>query len=246
MRRDFSSLRKKGLIILGSAALLAVVYFFLFSKFFKINEVIVTGPQNPSTPEIEDFIKGQALGHNLLFFSKNKLMAALNEKFSFKSLNLDKELPRTLKVALEEPEYAAIWEENGRYYLLEKGGKLSYQINLANFSQNNYPIIENDGSSKLMEEQAIVPEELNLILEAKTKLADQHLIEPDRFIIDDEPDMVKIAAKGGPQIFLDSRDIKGLDDQLAKLEIFLKNKTKDDLNKLQYIDLRFGDKIYFK
>jgi len=68
--------------------------------------------------------------------------------------------------------------------------------------------------------------------------------ELDRFIIADQYyNSVFAKIVDGPQIYFNvNNDVKA---QLDNLILVKNNKIKDNFNRLEYIDLRYGDKIYF-
>jgi hypothetical protein len=53
-----------------------------------------------------------------------------------------------------------------------------------------------------------------------------------------------MAVKGGPFIFFNIKD--DIDKQLAKLVLIRDKELMDNFNKKTYIDLRYGDKVYYK
>ena len=104
-------------------------------------------------------------------------------------------------------------------------------------NKNNDSLIRSDGKIKLSENYLAFIFNLN----GELKLYNFKL---DRFIIADQyynSVFAKIA--DGPQIYFNvNNDIKG---QLDNLMLVKNNKIKDNFNRLEYIDLRYGDKIYF-
>lgn len=104
-------------------------------------------------------------------------------------------------------------------------------------NKNNDSLIRSDGKIKLSENYLAFIFNLN----GELKLYNLKL---DRFIIADQYyNSVFAKIVDGPQIYFNvNNDIKG---QLDNLILVKNNKIKDNFNRLEYIDLRYGDKIYF-
>lgn len=70
-------------------------------------------------------------------------------------------------------------------------------------------------------------------------------IAPDVIVLEDLKDTkITIQTKEGFLVYMTSEDT--VQNQIENLKIVLKEKIGDDRTKLQYIDLRFGDKVYYK
>jgi hypothetical protein len=70
-------------------------------------------------------------------------------------------------------------------------------------------------------------------------------VAPDVFILEDLKDTkITIKTKIGFLIYMTTEDT--VQNQIDNLKIILKEKIGEDKTKLQYIDLRFGDKVYIK
>jgi len=48
----------------------------------------------------------------------------------------------------------------------------------------------------------------------------------------------------GPKIFFNTEE--GIDKQINKLLVIKNEKLKDDFNGKEYIDLRYGDRVYYR
>ena len=104
-------------------------------------------------------------------------------------------------------------------------------------NKNNDSLIRSDGKIKLDENY------LTFIFSLNRELRFYNF-QLDRFIIADQYyNSVFAKIIDGPQIYFNvNNDIK---TQLDNLILVKNNKIKDNFNRLEYIDLRYGDKIYF-
>lgn len=123
--------------------ILALVYFLLFSTYFKIKEIIVEGASN-KTEQIKEVAEGQIEGgkaifsqKNIIIFNKNKLLKNLSS-FNFATIRLKKNLwKRHLIIKISEREEAILYLENGEYYFLDKiGNVVKSQTSCAKIKKN--------------------------------------------------------------------------------------------------------------
>lgn len=119
-------------------------------------------------------------------------------------------------------------------------------INVGQAEKEKYFIIENKNKDSLIRSDGKIrlnEEYLNFIFSLNGELKLNGFI-LDRFIIADQYyNSVFAKIVDGPQIYFNvNNDIK---PQLENLILVKNNKIKDNFNRLEYIDLRYGDKIYF-
>lgn len=113
--------------------------------------------------------------------------------------------------------------------------------------KDKYIIIENKNNSSLIKNKDklnLNTDYLNFILNLNRELKAHQEFPVDRFIISDQYfKSVFVKLKDGPQIYFNVNTDTSL--QIENLILVKNNKIKDNFNSLEYIDLRYGDKIYF-
>lgn len=243
------------LILLGCLlALLFLFYAFFYSSYFTIKKINIKGQGRIDPDIIKNLAKSQVDNNFLIFlpqkniflFSANKLKETLNNKYSFDFLSIDKKLPNTLYINFEEKEYAFIWEENEKYFYTDEFGAIINEANPLEIKQKDYPLIKNESNDKIFEQQVSVRQEyLFAAQKISTIIRDKKLdLVIERFIIDMEFNTLKLKLLSGPEIYfkIDS-DIESQVDKLIILKI---EKLSNDFNSRTYIDVRYGDSIYYR
>lgn len=232
---------------------IAILYFLFFSNFLTIKYVEITGLDQMPRAGIEESVWQQAankrfiLGSqkNILLFSKAGLNDALNNKYGFKNLIIKKQLPSTIKIILEELKYSAVWQDNGKYSYIDDQGDLILEVNLANIDRTKYPVIDNGGGYEINGDKVgdgrLISSAIYLFNDFTQK---RKIFEIDRFIAGPEQNTLKIQTKDGPIIIFSSNS--DLEKQITKLIVLMNEKLRDGFKKLSYIDLRYGDKVYYK
>jgi hypothetical protein len=238
-------------VILAITFLLILIWLIFFSNSFKINTIEVTGTNINTAKEIEalarDLTKNKLIGkNNLIFFSKKDLMEVLNEKYYLENLKINKKFPHSLIINIQEEQPKAIWREEDNYYFIDNHGEIINQIDSLNINRNIYPVIENLSANKINDRQTNIDNltldfTLNLFNEYKNK---KHDFDIEKFIIDNDINTVKMAVLGGPKIYFNSKE--AINDQVARLDLIIKEKLKDSFMTKEYINLKYGNNVYIK
>jgi len=243
--------QKKYLYGLAAVAIcLIIIPIGLFSNpSFDIKMVSITGVKQLLKPDLEQHIneyllKRRALvfhNTNRFLFSKKKLEEHLNTYYHFESIQM-KQSKQTLSINLKERTSQFIWKTASNIYLADLEGVIIRQIN--DTEQIQLP--------KMVDKNS-VPVEIGKSVLAKDAvqnifLFDEGLKKQGISVSDIQID--RLAGKwigaltsSGYMILFDATG--DIEDQLNRLALLFKNTLKD-IPKLQYIDLRFGDHVYYK
>ena len=226
----------------------------LFSSVFKIKKIEINGLIRIAPTEIEDLVWQQSKTRkflifpqaNLLAFSKKELKKSLSDKYSFTEIIIHRHLPRTIILDIQEKSYAYIFCEAEKYYYADIDGHIINEINPLEIKEKKYPLIENNGSGQILNNKINLDvNQLDFILNIFSTLKDNsHNLVIEKFIIDKELNTVKIKLIDGPKIFFNTEE--GIDKQINKLLVIKNEKLKDDFNGKEYIDLRYGDRVYYR
>ncbi|KKR21443.1 MAG: hypothetical protein UT48_C0008G0020 [Parcubacteria group bacterium GW2011_GWE2_39_37] len=245
---------KQKLIILIFILLIpATIWLFFYFKFFDIKHINITGSEKISKDEVINMAWQQAnkkrylLGSqkNIFLFDEVGFSNTLQAAYPLGVHTMEKKLPGTLKIDLKEKHYSAIWNEGEKYYFLSDDKSVT-EVEPLQIKDKALPIIQNIGEPKIYNSVVIEQDEkiacaLAIFQKLKTS---QHNFEIEKFIIEkDEYNSLKVALKGPTLIFNLKDDI---DKQINKLYAIINDKLKADYIKKNYIDLRFGDKIYYQ
>jgi hypothetical protein len=231
------------------------IYLLFFSKFADVRAVAVNGAetieQTDLNSAVSDWLSVKFLTisrkNNLLFLSSKKLATYLSDKFpKLESVEVSKKLPHSLSVTVVERKPVGVW-------CLVSAGKCFY------FDKNRIAYATTSGSSGFL--LANIGDErnrdvslggeiagdvwVNNLLLARDLLT-KNAVNVQALTIPagsfDEFDAV--TSEGWKIMFSNQTDIAR---QINSLSIFLKDKIKPEQRaKLQYVDLRIEDRIYFK
>jgi cell division septal protein FtsQ len=206
---------------------------------------------------------------SLVFFSKNKLFKNL-EEFNFLELSIDKKyFGKKLIIDIKEREKALIFKENNYFLFIDKEGNIiSSQIDCQNQlasdnpeeirdnencldfndeykKENLFPFIENNGQDRILESQKKVKLEAEYIdfsLKIYNDLRGGDDFDLDKIILDEDYNTTKIKLNNGLEVYFNFRD--DYSEQISRF-FTLKREKRNDLQDKKYIDLRYGDKIFY-
>ncbi|MEK7557716.1 MAG: hypothetical protein AAB530_00715 [Patescibacteria group bacterium] len=245
------SWRVKMIILSTLIIIIGLAWFIFFAPIFNIKEIVVKGAIKISTKEIKDFAWEQAYSswgykRNIFLFCKSDLIKKINEKYSLNSLIIEKRLPNKLIVNFNEKQQSIIWFEADKYYYADIVGSVISEADPLNISQKDIPLIYNSGDNKIIDKKIKINSNkikfiLDLFFEFKDK---KHNFEIERFNIDNEEGSIGLKIVSGPIIYFNVKD--DLSKQVSKLDAITSQKLKEELIKKTYIDLRYGDKVYYR
>lgn len=248
VKRIRIAITSASIVVIGS------VWFLFYSNYFTINNIVANGGGRISHDTIEKYAWQQINDSfiiflpqkNIFIFSKSKLIKNLEEKYSFNSLEIVKELPSTLIVNYNEKQYAMIWCEDDKYFYSDEKGYVITEANLLEIKQKDYPIIKNNTDRRISDDQVPTGTDyINYILALFEKFKNYDTeFEIDRFIIDNDINTVKAEIREGPSIYFNINE--DIEKQFNKLLIIKKEKIKDSFYSKSYIDVRIGDSVYYR
>ncbi len=181
--------------------------------------------------------------NNFFLFNSDKLRDQLITQYNLNDAKVRKIFPQKIKIEFIEKTSQFIWQKNGAYYLLDAKGQFNGQINELN---DQYIILEDSRSYQPQNNENIFrPDEIELIqviIELwEAKLASTAQIKAiaigDDWSSFDIKTNLSYVIKINPQ----NEPVKQLENYRQVL--LAGNVVGTDIN---YIDLRYGDKAYFK
>jgi len=232
-----------------------LIYFVTFSSFFKIKNIAIEGLERTETTMINELVKEQTTKkrflifpeHNLIFFNLEALRNNLNQEFRFEQIQLSKKFPKTIKLEIKERGLAFIWRQHNVNIFSDYQGCLIKDVLVSDDNFSQYPILESE-----LEIEYLGPDEcldldqqyFNALIELFETLLSHQDLAPARFILSNERNSLIMDLANGPNIIFNTKE--DLLKQVNKLIIIRQEQSDDEFLKLEYIDLRFGDLIYFK
>ncbi|MDA3802969.1 MAG: hypothetical protein PF488_03695 [Patescibacteria group bacterium] len=256
---------KKGIrlkVIMSIVFLIAIIYTLFCLPLLNIKTIKVEGLSRLPEEEIISIIKEDfddkklfvLSQKNILLFNKDKHIDKILNKHNFAKVKINKKLFNTLEVVISEKPYAFVYGENDNFFYSSKDYFLINEINFETESeedinkrlkyftiinQSEDTFIKNNDKLDVEEEYIRFITNLNREVENYGDEFDiSHYIIPDVYF---KTAILKII--DGPEIKFDVKS--DLSKQLDQLILVKREKMKDNFNNLEYIDLRYGNKIYF-
>ena len=209
--------------------------------------------------------------NNLLALSKEGLKEDIGNKYVLDDLVITKKLPKTITIELKERISVAIWVSNNRFYNIDSSGVViseildlnqpsktkkagetaatepqAYDITIDNQQFNSFPFIYDESNAEIKLGQQIVPGEMiSIILDLAKRIQAKTGISIASFRMSDakSKELKAITTEGWAINFDTAKD---LEMQLDVLKQILAKKAKSNSKILEYIDLRYGSKVFVK
>jgi len=243
----------KYLILVAILIIIGIIWFFLAAPVWHIKNINISGVTRLAPVEIEKIILAQTQERRYLIFKQTNLFLfdqeAASKKiiddYNFASLEIKKKWPRSLEIKVGEKPYAFIFQEGSGLFYASRDAFLIREIAVSEEDKQKYFILENKNTTSLIGEKdkVIIKEAyLNFILNLAERLNLYPELPAERFIIDQEFNTVKVKFRNGPLVYFNTQ--VEATNQVERLLLVKKEKIKDNFSKINYIDLRYGGRIF--
>lgn len=244
----------KWFIIAGVLAISVLIWFFLSCPFWCLKKIQIKGLTRIDGSAVEKMINDQAEERCLLVFKQKNIFLFDEEEavqkimadYNLAGSEIKKKLPGTLEVNLSERPYAFIFQEGSNLLYASADGYVIREVAVKEDDRLKYSLIESKLTDSLVADNgkiAVKDGYLNYILDLANRLTSyqaEFLVE--RFIIDQESKTVTVKFKDGPAVYFNT--LADATEQINRLLLVKKEKIKDNFKKTNYIDLRYGDRIF--
>lgn len=250
------------MIAVGCACFVLVVAglaWLLGSPRLGILQVVVNGAESIPADQLVAKINGELDSRRLLFFHQRNrflfdeagLRAALSSTYSFESLSIERSCTLfgpggcLLQVTVKEKTSQLLWKSGDRTYLADLQGVVTRELASEETEPlGRLPLLSDMNASPVVVGSSIAsPEEISGIFLFHQRLRDEgisfHATGIDRMV----GKWTAVETDAGYRILFDP--VGDVTSQADHLNILLRDTVKDP-SKLEYIDLRFGDHIYYK
>ena len=256
-----SGSRRGKLIIIFLLALLGgAVYFIFYSSYFSIKNINISGLERINYEEMRGVVETQMAEqrffifkqNNIFVFDENAVGKKINDKYALKAFSIDKRLPEALIISVEERSPALIWKTAEKYYIADWDGTIIREITpeevsgyLPNQPGANMALVFDDSNESVGFKDKILSGEIVLaISNLETNIPATGLTISNFKVANKNDPVIKCLTGEGFEVYFSA--VGDLNAQLEKLKTFLKEKKPEDREALQYVDLRFTDRIYYK
>lgn len=253
---------KKFFFSLLIISVLAGVFWWLFlSNFWDIKDIEVEGAERISEKEILDIAWNQTRQEKLLFssqskltlFDKEKLEEKLKKKYRLPEVLVNKKIPNKIKILIKEDQCSFVLLEDEKYHEVDSRGYIMETWD--EIKDIETPLIKNKSvESKVIGDRVYMDRNyLNYITEFYNLLSRvSQDIKIESFILDHdvpglegvEKNTITIKIVDGPNIYLDMKI--DAESQVNRLIILKDKDLKESFWDKEYINLKFGDRIFYK
>jgi cell division septal protein FtsQ len=260
-RESFGSWHGKLIVILLMILLGGAIYFIFYSPYFSIRQIEISGLQKIDSNELRGIVDNQTASRRFLIFPQNNIFVfdeksaekEINERYALNYLKIEKRLPGSVSISVEEKIPALIWKTAEKFYLVDGDGVIIREIQEGEVSgyQTNQPganmalVFDESNEITAVKEQIISRKKAEAVVNLQNTLARTTGLQIVNFTMTNRGDLlIKCLTNEGWQIYFSPTD--DLDEQIQKLSVFLKEKNQEDRRGLLYVDLRFEDRVYYK
>lgn len=227
--------------LLGTVIVFVFSYFLFFSQIFWVEKIKVLGIDGELQEEIKRFVEEESIS-SILFFQTRAISLLQPSKVSnniletyplINSVVVDIVLPDTIIIKTTKREPIALWCSDA-CFKIDK-----YGVIFKESEKSEKPIIDSTKIASLgetvIEKDIMIP-----LIEILKELEDFQISR-----IDISTPTIRITTREGWDIlFVYNQSIL---DQITKLRMTIKEKIPiDKIDTLNYIDLRFDDRVFFK
>ena len=251
------------ILILILTIFLSFAYFLLFYSEFQIQNVLISGNEKVKTFELQSIISNninrkiiglgafQIFSKSIFLLNKDALSKDILKDFPLiDRVSIKTELPQTLTVEVSErapvgiycsPEAGQISE---KCFLIDGAGIIFEE--LKNNPENMFIVRQMGNKEAYTGENVIAQNIIGAVSKIEKDLKDNFKIDIKEALIT-TPIRLDIKTKENWQIYFDLSKDSDVNMQITKLNLLLKGDINADVReKLQYIDLRFKDRAYYK
>lgn len=227
-----------------------ILYILIYSNFLRINNIEVQGTDMIRQDEFRQTVENRLNDwrwylfpqRNLLLMSKSKLSRGITEKYSLNSLKIDRGW-KSIKIIIEERASHIIVFNNQNFYFLNQDGAINRQISKQEAEQywDRFPVL-NIGERNVNIGDEIASKEIaEFILKLDEEIRNSSL-DIHGYELREEEELSLVAKAGWRAYFDINTDIKLSVENL----ILVLDEKVDNQSNLEYIDLRFGNKVFYK
>lgn len=251
-----SQQKKKRIVILFVLMLVAagLVYGLVYAPIFKIEKIAVSGTRDPDLiNRLQMITLDETRGHsyviwprnNILFLNKEKLKARINLELVLDRLEIDRQLLHTLKIEVEEKIPVLLWQEKEDLYYIDRSGLVMGAVSRDEVAYD-LPLVGRPTSSLvILNEQLLDGGDIEFIRQVLAETAEifsEWTVERVTVERVSNDELYFYSSQGWYYILARETDIER---DLTNLDRLIKQEI-GQTDKLEYVDLRLPDRIFYK
>ncbi len=207
---------------------------------------------------------------NIFWFSLSRARATLQDTFAISQLTIKKNYPNRISVTVEGKKFHALWYSQGIFYDITPSGSLRAAVDRSSIATvpsgigdaTSTPLAQKKMPTPIMRDSGkiipIIVDEKNQPIALGQTVVDQQYVDE---IVTLPATLEQIGVpfssihmtQGAPDITIVTQEgwtirftlQEKFSDQLAYLDTVLREKIKGDRKKLNYVDVRFENRVYY-
>jgi len=231
------------LFLLISAVTLGLFYFVFFSSFFQIRAIGISGLKKTDPKRIESLLQAGLERKNIFLVNLKEIKKGVLEEFPrVEQIKIKRRLPDKISVEIEERRPVAVFcssEQENDCFLIDREG-IAFDR-----PEGNFLLIKIIGKKENLSfgKMAVEKKYLDKILEIQREMEQKQGIKVSSFNL--LAKKIVVQTLEGWQVFFDPAG--DISEQIFNLSVLLKTKLlPENRHSLRYIDLRFGNRVFFK
>ncbi len=227
-----------------------IFYSIFFLSYFQVKKIEISGNQKTPTEEIKTII-AERINSKVVFFVSESIFIIdvkgirqeiLKKYPQILEVKIKRNLPDILVVEIKERvPVGTFCQQNDCFYIDEFG------VVFKKSSQETQPIIKSEvfNPNLILGQSVLEKKYLEGILKINNNLTKNLELNIKEFVISGDGKKLKTEIVEGWRILFDLEE--NISDQIYNLDLTLKEKIPPEQRKnLNYIDLRFGNKVFYK
>lgn len=227
----------------------------LYSPVFAIKNIIVDNAPSHQTELRIMAIAKKLIGEpkvsplpqwNLLFFSTTDARKAIDAEFYINGLEFERQWPNVLRIVAPQDTVVARWQADANQYLVSGQGTLVQQVGAEVTPGNLLLVKELKPVEHKLGDQVAPPATMKFVRELGTNWQAALPSTALSYVSYDSEALPTLQAYtniGWYVLFSAEQD---LGTQLTAVRRLLEEKIQNDQGKLEYLDVRFGSRLYYK
>jgi len=253
--------------ILAILAFISIIYAFLSLSIFHIRNIEIEGEITMDGQSIESIVESSIEGthfrllpkKHIFFIPKKTVINAISTIPEIQNVELERN-GRTLIIRVQEKIQSAIWVSDSHQYFIDNAGKIVRELTLdemfdvqervyANATETFfiqspvYLIFDASQTMVSQQEEVLNAKSLETFTQIFWRIS-EFAIEPESFIIGNPGQTwATLKIKHGFDILISGEG--DAEKQLKNIKVVL-DEYKQEARNLQYIDVRFGERVFVK
>ncbi len=235
------------ILLLSLFAFLFLFIYLVFNPFYQLSDIHVVGSQLTSDENIENLIKNKASRNlilsssSLILISNHKIQKEIIDSYPhIEKATVDKIFPDKIEIEITERGKEAVWCENyedRECFEIDSAGIAFQPVD----QKESFYILRSYPEEVVLGDRVLPEKKIELIFQIKEKIEDD-FFEVESISL---PHPYSAFVKTGDEFDIYFNLNNDLSNQMERLGILLEKEIRD-MTDLEYIDLRYGARVFYK